>query len=168
MEASGWAYTEALSELYPTRADVAAEIAELEGRLTLPRSTELFASDIHGEYNAFSHVLRGGSGAVRALIEEVFGSTPVSYTHLDVYKRQLLCYGQEKSREGNFHESSHRRRRGRRGHCGGPIAAAGRERRDRRLRAVRLHLLRQLWAALLHLSLIHISCSPRAATRPTP
>ena len=75
MEASGWAYTEALSELYPTRADVAAEIAELEGRLTLPRSTELFASDIHGEYNAFSHVLRGGSGAVRALIEEVFGST---------------------------------------------------------------------------------------------
>ena len=44
MEASGWAYTEALSELYPTRADVAAEIAELEGRLTLPRSTELFAS----------------------------------------------------------------------------------------------------------------------------
>ena len=75
MEASGRAYTEALSELYPTRADVAAEIAELEGRLTLPRSTELFASDIHGEYNAFSHVLRGGSGAVRALIEEVFGST---------------------------------------------------------------------------------------------
>ena len=75
MEASGQAYTEALSELYPTRADVAAEIAELEGRLTLPRSTELFASDIHGEYNAFSHVLRGGSGAVRALIEDVFGST---------------------------------------------------------------------------------------------
>ena len=75
MEASGQAYTEALSELYPTRADVAAEIAELEGRLTLPRSTELFASDIHGEYNAFSHVLRGGSGAVRALIEDAFGST---------------------------------------------------------------------------------------------
>ena len=75
MEASGQAYTEALSELYPTRADVAAEIAELEGRLTLPRSTELFASDIHGEYNAFSHVLRGGSGAVRALVEDVFGST---------------------------------------------------------------------------------------------
>ena len=75
MEASGQAYTEALSELYPTRADVAAEIAELEGRLTLPRSTELFASDIHGEYNAFSHVLRGGSSAVRALIEDVFGST---------------------------------------------------------------------------------------------
>ena len=47
MEASGQAYTEALSELYPTRADVAAEIAELEGRLALPRSTELFASDIH-------------------------------------------------------------------------------------------------------------------------
>lgn len=75
MEASGQAYTEALSELYPTRADVAAEIAELEGRLALPRSTELFASDIHGEYNAFSHVLRGGSGAVRALVEDVFGST---------------------------------------------------------------------------------------------
>lgn len=75
MEAGGRAYTEALSELYPTRADVATEIAELEGRLTLPRSTELFASDIHGEYNAFSHVLRGGSGAVRALVEDVFGST---------------------------------------------------------------------------------------------
>ena len=49
MEASGRAYTEALSELYPTRADVAAEIAELEGRLTLPRSTELFASDFTNE-----------------------------------------------------------------------------------------------------------------------
>ncbi len=63
-----------LAELYPTPEDVAAEIAELAGRLSLPRETELFASDIHGEYNAFSHVLRGGSGAVRALIEEAFGA----------------------------------------------------------------------------------------------
>lgn len=75
MEANELACMEALSERYPTAVDVAAEIAELEGRLALPRATELFASDIHGEYNAFSHVLRGGSGAVRDLVEEVFGDT---------------------------------------------------------------------------------------------
>lgn len=76
MEASGRAYTEALSELYPTRADVAAEIAELEGRLTLPRSTELVRL---GHPRRVQRLLpcaaRWLQAPVRALIEEVFGST---------------------------------------------------------------------------------------------
>ena len=68
-------YLETLAALYPT-ADAAAEaIALLEGALARPRGTELFASDIHGEYNAFAHLLRGGSGTVRALIEETFGDS---------------------------------------------------------------------------------------------
>ncbi|MCI9260903.1 MAG: fructose-1,6-bisphosphatase [Eggerthellaceae bacterium] len=62
-----------LAERYPTRAEAAAALVELQATCALPRGTELFASDIHGEFNAFSHVLRGGSGAVRALIAEAFG-----------------------------------------------------------------------------------------------
>ncbi|MEC4176180.1 fructose-bisphosphatase class III [Adlercreutzia sp. R7] len=72
MDRNELACLEALSELYPTAEEAAAEIALLEGALALPRGTELFASDIHGEYNAFSHLLRSGSGAVRALVEATF------------------------------------------------------------------------------------------------
>lgn len=68
-------YLETLAALYPTADEAAEAIALLEGALARPRGTELFASDIHGEYNAFSHVLRGGSGAVRALIEDTFGDS---------------------------------------------------------------------------------------------
>ena len=68
MERTELACLEALAELYPTAEEAAAEIALLEGALALPRGTELFASDIHGEWGAFSHVLRNGSGAVRDLV----------------------------------------------------------------------------------------------------
>lgn len=73
MDRNELACLEALSELYPTAEEAAVEIALLEGALALPRGTELFASDIHGEYNAFSHLLRNGSGAVRALVASLFG-----------------------------------------------------------------------------------------------
>ena len=77
MEASGQAYAEALSELYPTRADVAAEIAELEGRLcAAASSTELFASDIHGEYSCLLPcAARADQARCALLVEDVFGST---------------------------------------------------------------------------------------------
>ena len=74
MDALETTYLEALSELYPTASEAAEAAAMLEGVLALPRGTELFASDIHGEYNAFSHLLRNGSGAVRTLIADTFGA----------------------------------------------------------------------------------------------
>ena len=68
-------YMEQLSETYPTIALAAAEIINLQAILNLPKGTEHFVSDIHGEYEAFSHVLKNGSGAVRKKIDDVFGHT---------------------------------------------------------------------------------------------
>ena len=68
-------YLEQLSELYPTIGRASTEIINLQSILYLPKGTEHFLSDIHGEYKAFSHVLRNGSGAVRKKIDDVFGHT---------------------------------------------------------------------------------------------
>lgn len=66
-------YLERLSVLYPTIAAAATEIINLEAILNLPKGTEHFLTDVHGEYEAFSHVLRNGSGSVRRKIDDVFG-----------------------------------------------------------------------------------------------
>lgn len=68
-------YLERLAELYPTIAKASTEIINLQSILNLPKGTEHFLSDIHGEYEAFSHVLKNGSGSVRRKIDEVFGNT---------------------------------------------------------------------------------------------
>ncbi len=68
-------YLERLSELYPTIAKASTEIINLQSILNLPKGTEHFLTDIHGEYEAFSHVLKNGSGSVRRKIDEVFGNT---------------------------------------------------------------------------------------------
>ena len=68
-------YLERLSELYPTIAKASTEIINLQAILNLPKGTEHFLTDIHGEYEAFSHVLKNGSGSVRRKIDEVFGNT---------------------------------------------------------------------------------------------
>lgn len=68
-------YLERLSELYPTIAAASTEAINLEAILNLPKGTEHFLTDIHGEYEAFSHVLKNGSGAVRRKVNDVFGNT---------------------------------------------------------------------------------------------
>ena len=68
-------FLEQLAELYPTISKASSEIINLQAILNLPKGTEHFLSDIHGEYEAFSHVLRNGSGAVRKKIDDVFGHT---------------------------------------------------------------------------------------------
>ena len=68
-------YLKLLSKQYPTIATASTEIINLEAILNLPKGTEHFMSDLHGEYDAFSHVLRNGSGAVRKKIDDVFGHT---------------------------------------------------------------------------------------------
>ena len=68
-------YLERLSELYPTIAAASTEVINLEAILNLPKGTEHFLTDIHGEYEAFSHVLKNGSGAVRRKVNDVFGNT---------------------------------------------------------------------------------------------
>lgn len=68
-------YLERLSDLYPTIAAASTEIINLQAILNLPKGTEHFLTDIHGEYEAFSHVLKNGSGSVRRKIDDVFGNT---------------------------------------------------------------------------------------------
>ena len=58
-------YLDRLAELYPTIAAASTEIINLESILNLPKGTEHFLTDIHGEYEAFSHVLKNGSGSVK-------------------------------------------------------------------------------------------------------
>ena len=67
-------YLERLSDLYPTIAAASTEIINLQSILNLPKGTENFLTDVHGEYEAFSHVLKNGSGSVRRKIEDVFGN----------------------------------------------------------------------------------------------
>ena len=64
-----------LSRQYPTEQAVITEIVNLQAILSLPKGTEHFLTDIHGEFEQFSHVLRNGSGSIRAKIDEVFGNT---------------------------------------------------------------------------------------------
>ena len=68
-------YLTRLSDLYPTIAVASTEIINLQAILNLPKGTEHFLTDVHGEYEAFSHVLKNGSGSVRRKIEDVFGNT---------------------------------------------------------------------------------------------
>ena len=67
-------YLKLLSREYPTARKTAAEIINLKAILALPKGTEYFFSDIHGEYASFRHQLRSASGVVRSKIEETFGN----------------------------------------------------------------------------------------------
>lgn len=67
-------YLKLLAEKYPNRRRVRTEIINLRAILALPKATEFFLSDIHGEYDAFHHFVRSGSGMIRMRIDEVFGN----------------------------------------------------------------------------------------------
>lgn len=73
MDANEKRYLELLARSFPTAAQASAEIVNLNAILNLPKGTEVFASDIHGEYEAFSHILRNGSGTVKLKIDDAFG-----------------------------------------------------------------------------------------------
>lgn len=64
-----------LAKQYPTVAAASTEIINLQAILNLPKGTEHFLTDIHGEYEQFVHVLKNGSGAVKRSIDEEFGNT---------------------------------------------------------------------------------------------
>jgi fructose-1,6-bisphosphatase-3 len=68
-------YLDLLSRQFPTIQEVSREIINLEAIINLPKGTEHFLSDVHGEHEAFVHILKNGSGVVRRKIEEIFGNT---------------------------------------------------------------------------------------------
>ena len=68
-------YLRSLSKQYPNIASASTEIINLQAILNLPKGTEHFMTDVHGEYEQFNHVLKNGSGSVRRKIDEEFGNT---------------------------------------------------------------------------------------------
>ena len=68
-------YLELLSHSFPTIASASTEIINLEAIMNLPKGTEHFLADLHGEYEAFQHVLRNASGAIKRKVNEIFGNT---------------------------------------------------------------------------------------------
>ncbi|MEM8858043.1 MAG: fructose-bisphosphatase class III, partial [Chloroflexota bacterium] len=88
------AYLELLAQHYPTIRAASTEIINLVARLQLPKGTEHFVSDIHGEYEAFHHVLKTGSGSIGRYIDELFvyELTEQEKSNLEA----LICYPEEK------------------------------------------------------------------------
>ena len=85
-------YYALLKEKFQNKENVVTEIINLEAILHLPKGTEHFLSDVHGEFAAFDHVLRIGSGSVKEKIEECFAETPVDIHDLAT----LIYYPEEK------------------------------------------------------------------------
>ncbi len=78
-------YLQLLSRSFPTVASASTEIINLEAILNLPKGTEHFLADLHGEYEAFQHVLKNASGSVERKVNELFGS------HLRESEKRELC-----------------------------------------------------------------------------
>lgn len=73
-------YLKLLAQRYPTIAEASTEIINLQAILNLPKPTEHFISDPHGESEAFNHVLRNASGYIRRKVDEIWGNalpTPI-------------------------------------------------------------------------------------------
>ena len=72
MEYNNEQFLKVLNKQYPNISKASEEIINLQAILNLPKGTELFLSDIHGEYGSFSHILNNGSGIIKSKIEEIF------------------------------------------------------------------------------------------------
>ena len=78
-------YLELLAEKYPTKQAVSSEIINLSAICNLPKGTEHFMSDLHGEYEAFCHILNNCSGVIREKVDLLFGET------LSDFDREEIC-----------------------------------------------------------------------------
>ena len=90
-------YLKMLARQYPTVQAASSEIINLQAILNLPKGTEHFISDVHGEYEAFLHILNSASGVVREKLDDLY-STSVSRADLDELAT-LIYYPKEKLEE---------------------------------------------------------------------
>lgn len=67
-------YLKLLSNQFPTISEVASEIINLQAILNLPKGTEHFITDVHGEHESFTHVMRNASGVLKIKIDDIFGN----------------------------------------------------------------------------------------------
>ena len=83
-------YYKLLSEQYPTIESVSSEIVSMTATLCLPKGTEYFFSDLHGEHEAFIHLLRSGSGVIGEKIETLFSQSILESDRAELVA--LICY----------------------------------------------------------------------------
>ena len=72
MSESNERYLSLLAKGLPSKSAVQAELARIAGERALPKPPELYVSDVHGEFGAFSHVIRNGAGSIRRTIDALF------------------------------------------------------------------------------------------------
>lgn len=89
-------YLSLLSQQFPNQQSVFTEIINLQAILNLPKGTEHFMSDLHGEYEAFMHILNNCSGVIREHVDEIFGDTMSNCEKGDLCT--LIYYPSEKLR----------------------------------------------------------------------
>lgn len=87
-------YYALLKEKFKNKENVVTELINLEAILHLPKGTEHFLSDVHGEFDAFDHVLRNGSGSVKEKLIECFSETSLDLNQLAT----LIYYPEERIR----------------------------------------------------------------------
>lgn len=87
-------YMSALAEKFPTVAAASSEVIRLEALLRLPKGTEHFMSDLHGEHEAFTHILNNASGVIREKIDVVLGETATVQERCDI--ATLIYYPEQK------------------------------------------------------------------------
>ena len=87
-------YFQLLAQQYPTIQAASTEIINLSARLHLPKGTEHFISDIHGEYEAFVHVLKNSSGSIKRKIDEMFANSLTEHERRDL--ATLIYYPRRK------------------------------------------------------------------------
>ncbi len=75
MQKQSLKYLQLLSEKYPSIQAASTAIINLSAQLQLPKGTEHFLSDIHGEDEAFQHVVRNGAGSILRKIDEMFANS---------------------------------------------------------------------------------------------
>ncbi len=89
-------YLTKLSEEYPTSNSASAEIISLEAQLKLPKGTEMYMSDIHGEYEAFTHILNNRSGVIKEKIDVALAGVTTeaqraTYASLIYYPKEKIA-----------------------------------------------------------------------------
>lgn len=87
---------ELLSQTFPNSSSASTEIINLEAIMNLPKGTEHFVADIHGEHEAFLHILRNASGNIKRKVKELFGE---SLSDKEIRELCTLIYYPEKKLE---------------------------------------------------------------------
>lgn len=96
-------YLRLLAQNYPTVAAASTEIINLQAILQLPKGTEHFLADLHGEHLAFQHILKNASGNIRRKVDELFGNTLREQEKRDLCT--LIYYPEQKLEIVKLHET---------------------------------------------------------------